>query len=130
MEINLNIENSHKYQIPAESDIKKTIANVLKKKNIEGEFEVDVKFVDASEIHALNCEYREIDKPTDVLSFPIQEKATLSKLIPGRKKSSQDLNAPILLGDIVLCPDEALEPILKLIEHSTLHLLGFHHKED
>lgn len=115
--VNLNIDNTINFAFSAD-DAEKAILKVLDDKNLEGNFEVDLKFVSIQEIHRLNKEYREIDKPTDVLSFPIQDN------IPN------DIKAPILLGDIIICPEMAKDSIEKLISHSTLHLLGFHHKDD
>ena len=92
---------------------------MLNEKNLDGTFEVDLKFVSVQEIHKLNLEYREIDKPTDVLSFPIIHSISDIKT-----------DMPTLLGDIVICPEMAENNIPELIEHSTLHLLGYHHKED
>lgn len=118
IKLNLNITQTTKSTIPTKPEIEKTIVDVLKEKGLDGIFELDLKIVSIQEIHLLNREYREIDKPTDVLSFPIHEK--VSNATP----------RPVLLGDIVLCPEMAEMPTLKLIEHSTLHLLGFHHDGD
>lgn len=117
MGLNINIENQPAYQIPSDDDLKDAIREVLKEKKLEGDFEVDLKFVDAQEIHKLNREYREIDKPTDVLSFPIHE------II------DQNTPRPVLMGDIVICPEMAQLSLIELIKHATLHLLGYHHKE-
>jgi probable rRNA maturation factor len=115
--IDLNIENETSQKVDPDK-IKSAIDSVLKEKNLEGEFEVDVKIVSIQEIHTLNREYREIDKPTDVLSFPIYEKVDVTT------------SRPVLLGDIVLCPEMAEVDIYELIKHSTLHLLGYHHDGD
>jgi len=117
IKLNLTIEKDIKFAFEA-SIAEKAILKVLKEKGLEGIFEVDLKFVSVQEIHTLNREYRDKDKPTDVISFPIHEKVDAST------------PQPVLLGDIVICPEMAEEKIEKLIEHSTLHLLGFHHKED
>ena len=117
LKLNLNIENTINFSFPAK-DAEEAILNVLKTNHLDGTFEVDLRFVSIQEIHTLNRQYREIDKPTDVLSFPIHEKI------------DSDSTLPILLGDIVLCPEMAEESIAKLIEHSTLHLIGIHHPGD
>ena len=117
IKLELNIENKIKAKVSKEA-IEAAIIKVLNEKHLDGVFAVDVKFVSVQEIHSLNREYREIDKPTDVLSFPIHDSVQV------------DNNAPVLLGDIVLCPEMAEESIEKLVEHSTLHLLGFHHPGD
>jgi probable rRNA maturation factor len=117
LKLSLNIEKTIKFAFEAH-DAEEAILKVLQEYNLEGTFEVDLKIVSIQEIHTLNREYREIDKPTDVLSFPIHERVV------------SDNTKPILLGDIVLCPEMAEESIVKLIEHSTLHLIGIHHPGD
>lgn len=128
MKITLNIENKLNYQIPAQKEIEPVILDVLKEKGLDGNFEIDLKFVDKNEVQALNKKYRQINKPTDVLSFPIHTKDVILS-------AARDLSeAPVLLGDIIICPEMAADvkpvDIEKLIEHSTLHLLGFHHPDD
>ena len=89
--------------------------------------EISLTFMTPEEIRALNKEYRNIDEPTDVLSFPmIDENVPVE--IP---------ELPLLaLGDIVICPEEVArlhpelekdEAIYLMIAHSFLHLLGFDH---
>lgn len=117
LKLNLNIENTLKFAF-SRSLAEEAILKVLRDNNLDGTFEVDLKFVSTQVIHKLNREYREIDKPTDVLSFPIHEKV------------EKDIEAPVLLGDIIICPEMAEDPIDKLIEHATLHLIGQHHPGD
>jgi len=116
--LDLHISHSKGVEVPPKAAIEESIIKVLKEKSLDGNFAVDIQFVSAQAIHQLNQSYRDIDKPTDVLSFPIYEKVT-----SGSENTT-------LLGDIIVCPEMADEPILKLIEHSTLHLLGFHHAGD
>lgn len=79
---------------------------------------VELSFVTAAEIKKLNCKYRKINKPTDVLSFPLEN----FNLGP---------DEIVRLGDIVICRSEAKKKghdVPFLIKHSMLHLLGVHHK--
>ena len=92
--------------------------------------EISVTFVDMEEIHQLNLDYRGVDSPTDVLSFP----------------QFDDLNdlpedGEIALGDVVICKQKAEEQaeefghsfereIMYLFVHSVLHLLGYDHMEE
>ena len=82
--------------------------------------------VDMEEIHALNLEQRGVDRPTDVLSFPIFDE-------------DFDDEELAVLGDIVLCPEKAAmqaeefghsfeRELAFLTVHSTLHLLGYDHE--
>ena len=82
---------------------------------------VDVRIVDADAIQKINAQYRTVDAPTDVLSFPLYE--SLAQL--------PNHDAP--LGDLVVCPamldTEHLAPA-EVIIHGALHLLGFDHETD
>ena len=108
----------------------KTIEEVLRVENFTENAEVSLSIVDMETIHRLNKEYREVDRPTDVLSFPMDEEGY-----------DNEGNPIFLLGDIVICLDVAenqakdfghsLErEMMYLICHSTLHLLGYDHIEE
>ncbi len=107
--------------------IKKEVETFLMNNKIASGIFVDVKFVSISQIKALNKKYRKIDKPTDVLSFPIWKSL---KNIPKKGK--------INLGDIIICPQivegnslkfktEFKEELSRIIQHSLNHLVGRHH---
>ena len=117
MNIDINIINKTTYKLPSVLRIKKTVSKVLKNKKIDYDVIVEIKIVNMSEIQMLNQKYRKLNQPTDVLSFPLYKKIPLESLVP------------VLLGDIVICPEMIEDDnFLKMIEHSTLHLLGFHHE--
>ena len=97
---------------------------------------VSVKLSDNAEVHALNREWRDKDKPTNVLSFPMLDDNELDALIAGTYDSPE-----IMLGDIILayetCAAEAGEKDIPVAHHAThlvihgmLHLLGHDHIED
>ncbi len=108
------------------------------------EAEVNLTLTDNDGIHAINKEFREIDRPTDVLSFPM-----LDYEIPGDfsfldDENSDDFNpdtGEALLGDIVISVDKVYEQAESyghseereyafLIAHSMLHLFGYDHMEE
>ena len=92
--------------------------------------EISLTLVDADEIRQLNSDYRNVDKVTDVLSFP----------------QFDDLNelpedGEIMLGDVIICRQRAEEQaeefghsvereMVYLFVHSVCHLLGYDHMED
>lgn len=87
-------------------------------------------FTSDAEVHSLNREWRERDKPTNVLSFPMLEREELESLAPD--------GPPVMLGDIALahatCAREAAEKGIALeahashlIVHGLLHLAGHDH---
>lgn len=121
--IELNIENNTGQKIPAKKQIKQTILETLEDKNVTSDVSIGIKIVTLSDIKKLNSKFRHLDKPTDVLSFPIYT------------RPPKDSKKPLLLGDIIICPKYlptgkagAKNDILFLIEHATKHLLGYHHK--
>ncbi len=94
--------------------------------------EVGVRLADDAEVQTLNRQFRGKDKPTNVLSFPMQDVSDLQML------ANTD-DGEVLLGDILLaaetCVAEAQEKgwpisdyVQHLIVHGTLHLLGYDHE--
>jgi probable rRNA maturation factor len=95
--------------------------------------EISVKFTTDAEVHALNAEYRDKDKPTNVLSFPMVDPDLLEALATAGAGEA-------LLGDVVLahgvCTREAAakgvtvaDHAAHLVVHGALHLLGYDHEE-
>lgn len=104
---------------------------VLEEENFTDDAEVSITFVDNERIHQLNSEYRNVDRETDVLSFPMGEN--------GEYDTNYDTGAKIL-GDIVISVEKAMEQakmynhslqreIGFLTVHSMLHLLGYDHEQ-
>lgn len=99
--------------------------------------EVALTFVDDEQIHELNRTYRDVDRPTDVLSFPMLEEGET-----GINYEPDDEGVPVtLLGDIIISVDRAVEQseqyghsvereIGFLFVHGFLHLLGYDHDSD
>lgn len=132
--LKLSIINETESQISKKifEDVFKRFAKVLKKK-IDSKLGDRTGFVDLvlnndKAIQALNLEYRDMDEPTDVISFAYLE-------VTDYKKGGGD----IIVGDIFISVDTAkrqakerkvkLEDELEvLFVHGILHLLGFNHK--
>lgn len=96
------------------------------------EAEVSLMLVDDERIHELNREYRGVDRPTDVLSFALQEET---------EEEPDTEFEDDMLGDIVISVPRAREQaidyghsfereIVYLAVHGTLHLLGYDHEDD
>ena len=97
--------------------------------------EIAVRLTSDEEVHALNRQYRQKDKPTNVLSFPMVQPDLLDAVTQG----SDD--GEVILGDIVMaygvCAAEAADKGVSvehhathLIVHGVLHLLGHDHGDD
>jgi probable rRNA maturation factor len=74
-----------------------------------------VQLVGEVEIRALNREHRDIDRPTDVLSFPVDEGGPSA--------------GPRELGDVLICPEHT-EDLIEAVVHGVLHLCGYDHERD
>lgn len=96
--------------------------------------EVSIRLTTDAEVQTLNAQYRQKDKPTNVLSFPMVQADLLDDI------ANTD-DGEVLLGDIALahgvCAREAAEKGISvedhathLIVHGTLHLLGYDHVDD
>lgn len=126
MAYQIDIEyNSQSQQIPAQAELERWISAALHSQQLE-DAEVSIYIVDEDESQELNAQYRNKNKPTNVLSFPAD--------IPA------EVGVP-LLGDLVVCAPvvecEAQEQGKTLqahwahmLVHGTLHLLGFDHIVD
>lgn len=109
--------------------VRRCCTAVLTMEEFEGKAEVSVMFVDDDTIHQLNKQHRDIDRATDVLSFPLGEN--------GVYDINNDTGAK-LLGDIVISIPHAIDQADRyghslqreigfLTVHSMLHLLGYDH---
>ncbi|WP_026569914.1 MULTISPECIES: rRNA maturation RNase YbeY [Sediminibacillus] len=116
--------------------IQRLLTFAAEKEGITDESEVSVNFVDNEEIQIINRNYRQQDKPTDVISFAMQEEGEGELKVIGE-------DIPLILGDIVISVDKAAEQAEEyghslqrefgfLALHGFLHLLGYDHiqKED
>ncbi|MDQ2699967.1 MAG: rRNA maturation RNase YbeY [Actinomycetota bacterium] len=74
-----------------------------------------VEIVDETRIHELNRQFRDRDKPTDVLSFPVDEDGPTA--------------GPRELGDVIVCP-EFCSDVTEAVVHGVLHLCGHDHETD
>lgn len=126
-----------KVEIPAalEAKLQEALQVVAKLHGISETTEVNITIVDDEEIHALNRDYRGVDRPTDVLSFALEEDLEDSdepEILDGPEEQ--------LLGDIVMSAETALRQAEEfghgiereftyLAVHSLLHLLGYDHME-
>ena len=110
--------------------IRRCCQAVLAHENFEGDAEVSVSFVSNAEIRNLNRDYRDKDKSTDVLSFPMSDN--------GVYDINNETGAAIL-GDVVISLETAMKQaemfghslereIGFLTVHSMLHLLGYDHE--
>lgn len=132
MKIYIEYSNEQEKLNPPE-DFEKLVEDctraALEEEEIEDDAEVSVTLVDNARIRELNSEFREIDRETDVLSFPLGDDEGF--------EVDPDTDA-ILLGDIVISLEKAKaqaeeyghsfkREVVFLVTHSLFHLLGYDH---
>ena len=127
-----------------EKEARSIIEFVLEETKCPWECEVNLTITDNDGIHRLNKEFRDIDRPTDVLSFPMADfpkAGDFSWLDDGGEDCFNPDTGELMLGDIVISADKVLEQAKEyghsvrrefcfLIVHSMLHLIGYDHIED
>ncbi len=120
--------------------------SVLEAEGVTDEVEVSLLFVDEATIASLNERFLDVEGPTDVLAFPIEDEGERSGRSPdeggtGPTAHEPDGERPVLLGDVVICPIVAArnavdhgvtfdDEIALLVVHGILHLLGMDHETD
>ena len=123
----VNEQEKYPYSLGVQVLIQRAVKAALRYENFSRRYEVSVTLVDNEAIHRINLEHRGVDRPTDVLSFPMFD------------EDFGDGEACVL-GDIVLSLERAYSQaaeyghsvkreIAFLTVHSVLHLLGYDHEE-
>ncbi|MFF1528546.1 rRNA maturation RNase YbeY [Cellulomonas sp. NPDC058312] len=128
MSIEVNNESGHEVD---EAEFAALARFVLDQMHVHPQTDLSILFVDTTVMTDLHVKWMDEPGPTDVLSFPMDE------LRPGRADEPTPAG---LLGDVVLCPEVAVEQartaghstaeeLLLLTTHGILHLLGYDHAE-
>lgn len=147
-EKNMTITIDYETDITLELPYKEIIQNVIEESvdyvECPYDFEVNVLLTDNEGIHQINLDMREIDNPTDVLSFPMCDFETpgdFSLLEETPEAYFNPDTGELMFGDIVISVEKVKEQAEKfghsetrelafLVAHSMLHLSGFDHMED
>ena len=133
-----NLEKKQKY----ESTIKQVVDECFKKEKLDQtNLYMSVTLTNPEEIEKLNRQYRNIDRPTDVLSFPIFEKNELDNFIKENLKNNDVNEEGDILGDIVISIPRVYEQaeeyghsfereLAYMVVHGFYHLMGYDHIEE
>jgi probable rRNA maturation factor len=100
--------------VPTAAELERLCALAIASSGIE-DGHVAIEFVEAERIQALNREHRNVDEPTDVLSFAVDADGVSA--------------GPRELGDIVICPEHT-DDLRAAVIHGALHLTGMDHETD
>lgn len=141
MTINFDYETEERPDADYEEVVTLVINEAMDFEECPYEIEVNVLLTDNNGIHEINKEYRQIDSPTDVLSFPMvdyEEPAAFDFLEDSGLDYFNPETGELVLGDIVLSIDKIREQAYNyghtqkrelafLVAHSMLHLFGYDH---
>ena len=125
--VNSEIPEGHPDEVIDEEKWRDLAINTLKAEGVQAG-ELNLIFVDSQNIQQLNKTYLGKSEPTDVLAFPLDS------------FDVSTTDTPLLLGDVVICPEMAMEnakaqnktleeEIALLVLHGVLHILGYDHAE-
>ena len=130
----LNIEENEKYK----QKIEEVLDKCFEEEKLKGlNLYISVTLTIPEEIRKLNAEYRNIDKETDVLSFPMFEKAEIDDIVEKQIKSPLEET----IGDIVISIQRVQEQAIEyghsferelsyMLVHGFYHLMGYDHIEE
>lgn len=144
MTLNIEYENiENKLDIDYKEIIKNTINEVIEYEGCPYETEINVILTDNENIQEINNEFRNINKPTDVLSFPMIEYKKPSDFSELEKENDcfNPETGELVVGDIVISVDKVYEQaenyghtivreLAFLVAHSMLHLFGYDHIDE
>lgn len=144
MTITVEWETEDRLGLPAEEIIDRVVREALDHEGCPYEAEVSVILTDNDSIQAINREQRQIDAPTDVLSFPMidyEEPSHFDHVEAAAEDYFNPETGELLLGDIVISVDKVIEQaglyghsrereLAFLVAHSMLHLCGYDHMEE
>lgn len=142
--IYINLINKYDFGFDILKLSKKIVKEVIEFEKIDCDISVNISLVGLSKIKSLNKHNRNIDKTTDVLSFPnilLKRRSDFDKIIGDKSMYASifDYNTKsIFIGDIVICYNKVISQSKKychsvkreysfLLTHSMLHLLGYDH---
>lgn len=128
-----DIEENKEY----DKTIKTVIEKCFKEEKIENaKLTITITLTTPNNIHKINKQYRNVDMPTDVLSFPMFEKDELDKKIENRDFEHEDM-----LGDVIISIEKVSEQAKEyghsferelsyMVVHGFYHLMGYDHMEE
>lgn len=136
-------DTEYRFSFDCETLIKRTAEKVLEYEKCPYEVELNITITDNATIQQVNREYRQIDRPTDVLSFPMvayENPGDFSHVEEDEMLFHPD-TGELLLGDIMISVDKVKEQAREyghseerelgfLTAHSMLHLCGYDHIQE
>lgn len=108
--------------------IKKVIETALRYIDVDQDCEIGIACVDNDESHKLNLEYRQKDKPTNVLSFPSDIPEEILPLLDAWPMGDLVICIPVVLQEAIDQSKTPIEHFTHMLVHGVLHLMGYDHE--
>ena len=130
MKINLSLQQDFQAnELPLKrGQIKKRIETTLRHVGFDVDCEIGIACVDVSESQELNLQYREKDKPTNVLSFPSDIPEEMLSLLDAEPLGDLVICIPVVLQEATEQQKTPSDHFTHLLIHGILHLLGYDHE--
>lgn len=130
MKLNLSLQQD--FQSPElvlkRTYIKKVIETALRFIDVDQDCEIGIACVDNDESHKLNLEYRQKDKPTNVLSFPSDVPEEVLAMLDALPIGDLVICIPVVLQEAIDQNKTPIEHFTHMLVHGTLHLMGYDHE--
>ena len=108
--------------------IKKVVETTLRFIGTQSDCEMGIACVDNAESHKLNLEYRQKDKPTNVLSFPSDLPDEMAQILETFPIGDLVICIPVVLQEAIEQQKPPIEHFTHMLVHGTLHLMGYDHE--
>ena len=108
--------------------IKKVIETALRYIDVNQDCEIGIACVDNDESHKLNLEYRQKDKPTNVLSFPSDIPEEVLPMLDAWPMGDLVICIPVVLQEAIDQSKTPIEHFTHMLVHGVLHLMGYDHE--
>lgn len=108
--------------------IKKVVETTLRYIQTQSDCDIGIACVDKPASHKLNLEYRQKDKPTNVLSFPSDLPDEMAAVLDSFPIGDLVICIPVVLEEAIEQNKAPLEHFTHMLVHGTLHLMGYDHE--
>lgn len=130
MKLNLSLQQDYQSHelVLKRAYIKKVIETALRFIDVDQDCEIGIACVDNAESHKLNLEYRQKDKPTNVLSFPSDIPEEVLSMLDALPIGDLVICIPVVLKEAIEQNKTPIEHFTHMLVHGTLHLMGYDHE--
>ncbi len=130
MKLNLSLQQDYQSAelVLKRAYIKKVIETALRFIDVDQDCEIGIACVDNDESHKLNLEYRQKDKPTNVLSFPSDIPEEVLPMLDALPIGDLVICIPVVLQEALDQNKTPIEHFTHMLVHGSLHLMGYDHE--